>query len=156
MSRCPGAGRCRRRTTPTPTSARYGPPTTGSTGWPADRFPIIPGAASLRRGGVTPKGLPSAPPAAIAAAGTTSLPETLGGNRNYDYRFTWIRDATFALWGLYSLGFDWEAVDFCSFIAAVAPRDDDLQIMYGIGGESDLAESTLDHLPGYADSRPVR
>ena len=57
---------------------------------------------------------------------------------------------------MYSLGFDWEAVDFFSFIAEVAEGDDDLQIMYGIGGERDLTESTLDHLPGYADSRPVR
>ena len=57
---------------------------------------------------------------------------------------------------MYSLGFDWEAVDFFSFIADIAEQDDDLQIMYGIGGERDLAEHELDHLPGYADSRPVR
>ena len=91
-----------------------------------------------------------------ARAGSTSLPETIGGNRNYDYRFTWIRDATFALWGMYSLGYDWEAVDFFSFIADIAEQDDDLQIMYGIGGERDLTETTLDHLPGYLNSRPVR
>jgi GH15 family glucan-1,4-alpha-glucosidase len=84
------------------------------------------------------------------------LPETPGGDRNYDYRFSWIRDATFALWGMYSLGFDWEAVDFFSFIADLAECDDDLQIMYGIGGERDLTEHVLDHLPGYAESRPVR
>ena len=90
------------------------------------------------------------------AAGSTSLPETPGGERNYDYRYTWIRDATFALWGLYSLGFDWEAVDFFSFIADIASRDDHLQIMYGIGGERELEEYELDHLPGYANSRPVR
>src|SRR3712207_9591400 len=77
-------------------------------------------------------------------------------NRNYDYRFTWIRDATFALWGMYSLGFDWEAIDFFSFIADIATRDDELQIMYGIGGERDLTEHELDHLPGYAGSRPVQ
>ncbi len=57
---------------------------------------------------------------------------------------------------MYSLGFDWEAVDFFSFIADLADSDDDLQIMYGIGGERELAESELDHLPGYANSRPVR
>ncbi len=85
-----------------------------------------------------------------------SLPETPGGNRNYDYRFAWIRDATFALWGMYSLGFDWEAVDFFSFIADLADSEDDLQIMYGIGGERELVEHELDHLPGYANSRPVR
>ena len=71
---------------------------------------------------MTLKGLTYAPTGAIAAAATTSLPETLGGARNYDYRYTWIRDATFALWGMYSLGFDWEAVDFFSFIADVAER----------------------------------
>ena len=96
------------------------------------------------------------PPPARFAAGTTSLPETPGGARNYDYRFTWIRDATFALWGLYSLGFDWEAVDFFAFIADLVEGEDDIQIMYGIGGEKELTERELDHLPGYADSRPVR
>ena len=97
-----------------------------------------------------PRPAPSQPPA------TTSLPETPGGNRNYDYRFTWIRDATFALWGLYSLGFDWEAVDFFAFIADLVEGEDDIQIMYGIGGEKKLTEHELDHLPGYANSRPVR
>src|SRR6185295_1476393 len=76
--------------------------------------------------------------------------------RNYDYRYAWIRDATFALWAMYSLGLDWEAVDFFSFIADMAAGDQDLQIMYGIGGERELEESELDHLPGYAGSRPVR
>ena len=120
------------------------------------QFPDHPWRTYLQRSALTLKGLTYAPTGAIAAAATTSLPETLGGNRNYDYRYTWIRDATFALWGMYSLGFDWEAVDFFSFIADLAERDDDLQIMYGIGGERDLSESTLDHLPGYADSPPVR
>jgi GH15 family glucan-1,4-alpha-glucosidase len=120
------------------------------------QFPDHPWRSYLQRSALTLKGLTYAPTGAIAAAATTSLPETLGGGRNYDYRYTWIRDATFALWGMYSLGFDWEAVDFFSFIADVAERDADLQIMYGIGGERDLAEETLDHLPGYAGSRPVR
>jgi GH15 family glucan-1,4-alpha-glucosidase len=120
------------------------------------KFPDHPWCSYLQRSALTLRGLTYAPTGAVVAAGTTSLPETPGGDRNYDYRFTWIRDATFALWGLYSLGFDWEAVDFFSFIADIAERDDDLQIMYGIGGERDLTESTLDHLPGYADSRPVR
>jgi GH15 family glucan-1,4-alpha-glucosidase len=119
-------------------------------------FPDHPWRSYLQRSALTLKGLTYAPTGAIAAAATTSLPETLGGGRNYDYRYTWIRDATFALWGMYSLGFDWEAVDFFSFIADVAQQHDDLQIMYGIGGESDLAEYELDHLPGYAGSRPVR
>jgi len=121
------------------------------------RFPDHPWRSYLQRSALTLKGLTYAPTGAICAAATTSLPETLGGERNYDYRYTWIRDATFALWGLYSLGYDWEAVDFFNFIADMAERDDDtLQIMYGIGGEKELPESELDHLPGYANSRPVR
>jgi GH15 family glucan-1,4-alpha-glucosidase len=120
------------------------------------QFPDHPWRSYLQRSALTLKGLTYAPTGAIAAAATTSLPETVGGQRNYDYRYSWIRDATFALWGLYSLGFDWEAIDFLSFIGDVAATDDDLQIMYGIGGERDLHESTLDHLPGYASSRPVR
>ena len=120
------------------------------------KFPDHPWRSYLQRSALTLRGLTYAPTGAVTAAGTTSLPETPGGDRNYDYRFSWIRDATFALWGMYSLGFDWEAVDFFSFIADLAERDDDLQIMYGIGGERDLTEQILDHLPGYADSRPVR
>lgn len=120
------------------------------------RFPDHPWRGYLQRSALTLKGLTYAPTGAIAAASTTSLPETIGGERNYDYRYTWIRDATFALWGMYSLGFDWEAVDFFSFIADMAERDEDLQIMYGIGGERELPEFELDHLPGYAGSRPVR
>ena len=119
-------------------------------------FPDHPWRGYLQRSALTLKGLTYSPTGAIAAAGTTSLPETPGGNRNYDYRFSWIRDATFALWGLYSLGFDWEAVDFFSFIADLVAGEDDIQIMYGIGGEKDLTEHELDWLPGYANSRPVR
>jgi GH15 family glucan-1,4-alpha-glucosidase len=119
-------------------------------------FPDHPWRSYLQRSALTLKGLTYAPTGAICAAATTSLPETLGGERNYDYRYSWIRDATFALWGMYSLGFDWEAVDFFSFISDLAAEDEDLQIMYGIGGERDLAEFELNHLPGYAGSRPIR
>jgi alpha,alpha-trehalase len=120
------------------------------------RFPDHPWRSYLQRSALTLKGLTYAPTGAVTAAGSASLPETPGGDRNYDYRFTWIRDATFALWGMYSLGFDWEAIDFFAFIADIAERDDNLQIMYGIGAERDLEESQLDHLSGYAGSRPVR
>jgi GH15 family glucan-1,4-alpha-glucosidase len=119
-------------------------------------FPDHPWRHYLQRSALTLKGLTYAPTGAICAAATTSLPEVIGGDRNYDYRFCWIRDATFALWGMYSLGFDWEAVDFFSFIADIAEGDSDLQIMYGINGERDLDEHELDHLVGYRDSRPVR
>ncbi len=120
------------------------------------KFPDHPWRGYLQRSALTLKGLTYAPTGAIAAAGTTSLPETIGGARNYDYRYTWIRDGTFALWGLYTLGFDWEAVDFFSFIADLVADAQDIQIMYGIGGEKKLTEYELDHLPGYANSHPVR
>jgi GH15 family glucan-1,4-alpha-glucosidase len=93
----------------------------------------------------------------MIAAATTSLPETPGGLRNWDYRYSWIRDSTFMLWGLYTLGFDEEANDFFYFIRDVATSDpDELQIMYGIGGEHELPEQQLDHMGGYEGARPVR
>jgi GH15 family glucan-1,4-alpha-glucosidase len=93
----------------------------------------------------------------MVAAATTSLPETPGGERNWDYRFTWMRDATFTLAGLHALGLEWEADDFIQFVADLARNEDgSLQIMYGIGGERDLPERTLDHLSGYGGARPVR
>jgi GH15 family glucan-1,4-alpha-glucosidase len=119
-------------------------------------FPDHPWRHFLERSALTLKGLTFAPTGALVAAATTSLPETLGGERTRDYRYSWIRDSTFALWGLYTLGFDWEANDFFWFIADVAERNPDLQVMYGVGGERELEERTLDHLTGYRGSRPVR
>ena len=120
------------------------------------RIPDHPWKAHLARSALTLKGLSYAPTGAIAAAATTSLPETPGGARNYDYRYSWIRDSTFALWGLYTLNFDWEAADFYHFITDVAERDGDLQIVYGIDGRRDLNEHELAHLQGYQGARPVR
>jgi alpha,alpha-trehalase len=121
------------------------------------RFPDHPWRVHLQRSAVVLKGLTYAPSGALVAAATTSLPETPGGERNWDYRFSWIRDSTFSLWALHTLGFDEEADEFAQFIAErIRGSDRKLQIMYGIGGELDLSESTLDHLSGYEDARPVR
>jgi GH15 family glucan-1,4-alpha-glucosidase len=92
----------------------------------------------------------------MLAAATASLPETPGGARNYDYRYSWLRDSTFLLWGLYTLGFDREADDFFYFLTDLAEQHADLQIMYGIGGERELTEEVLEHLSGYDGARPVR
>ena len=119
-------------------------------------FPDHPWRSYLERSALTLKGLTYGPTGAIIAAATTSLPETPHGERNWDYRYSWIRDSTFALWGLFTLGFDWEANDFMNFVADAAGGPDDLQVMYGVGGERNLEERILDHLEGYEGARPVR
>ncbi len=120
------------------------------------KFPDHRWRGELQRSALTLKGLMYAPSGGMVAALTTSLPETPGGIRNWDYRYTWIRDATFALWGLHVLGLDDEARDFMDFVEDACRDEDRMQIMYGIGGEKELTESTLDHLSGYEDSSPVR
>jgi GH15 family glucan-1,4-alpha-glucosidase len=119
-------------------------------------FPDHPWRAYLQRSALTLKGLTYTPTGALLAAATTSLPEAPHGERNWDYRYSWIRDATFMLWALYTLGFDWEANDFFYFIADVADGEEDLQVMYGVGGERELDEHVLDHMSGYEGARPVR
>jgi GH15 family glucan-1,4-alpha-glucosidase len=111
----------------------------------------------IQRSALAIKGLTYMPTGATVAALTTSLPETPGGERNWDYRFTWMRDTTFTLQALHYLNLDWEADEFIQFVADVEPTEDgSLQIMYGIDGRRDLTESTRDDLTGYAGARPVR
>jgi alpha,alpha-trehalase len=120
-------------------------------------FPDHPWRTHLQRSALTLKGMTFRPTGAMVAAATTSLPETPRGDRNWDYRYSWIRDSTFMLWGLYTLGFDDEANDFFYFVADVAEAvEGQLQIMYGIGGESRLDEQELLHLTGYDHAKPVR
>ncbi len=111
----------------------------------------------IQRSALTIKGLTYMPTGATVAALTTSLPETPGGERNWDYRYTWMRDTTFTLQALHFLNLDWEADEFMQFVADLEPTESGaLQIMYGIDGRRDLTESTRDDLSGYAGARPVR
>ena len=106
---------------------------------------------------LTLKALTFHPTGGILAAATTSLPEALGGVRNWDYRFCWLRDSTFTLYALMSAGYDGEARAWRDWLLrAAAGAPDQLQILYGIAGERRLNELELDWLPGYEASRPVR
>jgi alpha,alpha-trehalase len=111
----------------------------------------------IQRSALAIKGLTYMPTGATVAALTTSLPETPGGERNWDYRYSWLRDSTFTLQALHWMNLDGEADEFMQFVADLEVNDDGaLQIMYGIDGRRDLTESTLSHLSGYAGARPVR
>jgi GH15 family glucan-1,4-alpha-glucosidase len=120
-------------------------------------YPDHPWRYHLQRSALVLKGLTFMPTGALVAAPTTSLPETPQGERNWDYRYCWMRDASFTLWALHALGLDWEADDFIQYVADMERNEDgSLQIMYGIKGQKDLEESTLENLKGYEGARPVR
>ncbi|MGI8857392.1 MAG: glycoside hydrolase family 15 protein [Thermomicrobiales bacterium] len=126
-------------------------------GWSAQARFDGPDGPSVIRSAITLKALTNAPTGAIIAAPTTSLPEAPGGTRNWDYRYSWIRDSSFSVRSLADIGCEAEADGFRRFIQrAAAGGADNLQIMYGVGGERRLTELTLDYLEGYRGAKPVR
>jgi GH15 family glucan-1,4-alpha-glucosidase len=127
------------------------------TDWTAKCRPAGEWSDAVRRSMITLKALTYAPTGGIVAAPTTSLPEKIGGERNWDYRFCWLRDATLTLLGAMHAGYYEEAEAWREWLLrAVAGSPDQLQIMYGIAGERRLSEWIVDWLPGYEKSSPVR
>jgi alpha,alpha-trehalase len=111
----------------------------------------------IERSALAIKGLTYMPTGATVAALTTSLPQTPGGERNWDYRYTWMRDTTFTLQALHYLNLDWRADEFMQFVADLEPNEEgSLPIMYGIDGRLDLTETLRDDLSGYEGAQPVR
>ena len=119
-----------------------------------------PWADLVHQSGIVLQGLSFQPSGAVVAAATTSLPERVGGERNWDYRYSWVRDASFTMQALWVAACPHEATDFFAFMTTAAASSvgpgAGLQIMFGVGGEHDLSERELPHLPGWRDSRPVR
>jgi len=119
-----------------------------------------PWADLVHHSGMVLQGLSFQPSGAVIAAATTSLPESIGGERNWDYRYSWVRDASFTMAALWVAACPVEASNFFAFMTTAAASSvgpgAGLQIMFGVGGEHDLSERELGHLPGWRDSRPVR
>ena len=120
------------------------------------RFPDHPWRAHLQRSALTLKALTHAPTGAMAAAPTTSLPRVPGGSRNWDYRYSFLRDSAWASRALHTLGFGWEAEDFLAFLVDFAAADRPLKNLCRVSGEDPPEEVELDHLAGYEGARPVR
>lgn len=125
--------------------------------WSAQGSQEGPYAEQARRSAIVLKGLTNAPTGAIAAAPTTSLPEAVGGSRNWDYRFSWVRDSTFTVRSLAELGYVKEADGFRRFIErSAAGSAEEIQILFGVGGERRLHEFEINELEGYRGAKPVR